>query len=258
MKQTLASSLQILFPESSKSTHKKWIKAGRILVNGKKIIDPKFETSNQDNIQLKEKKKFIEHGIEILYEDSEIVVLDKPHGLLSVATAFEKSETAHGAVKQYHKKVYPVHRLDRETSGIMVMAFTDEAREGLKTQFINHTIFRQYTAIVRGKLSGEGTWSSRLKEDSTYFVHSHPKGVIAISHFKSISLRAKTTVVELVLETGRKNQIRAQAREAGYPVLGDEKYGDSSSKRLYLHASKLSFIHPISKKPMKFHSLAPF
>jgi 23S rRNA pseudouridine1911/1915/1917 synthase len=254
----LLDQLQLEFPDSSKSTLKKWVKGGRVEVDGKKITEPHFEVPKGATILLKEKQKFLPLDIEVLYEDRDIIVINKPEGVLSVATVFQSEETVHGVLKKEYHRVFPVHRLDRETSGVMAFALTEEGREGLKDQFKLHTIYREYRAIVRGKLEGSGTWKCRLLEDQNYFVRPHPKGDLAITHYTVIETRGKTTAIQFILETGKKNQIRAQSLAAGYPILGDQKYGDTSSGRLHLHAYGLDFIHPTTKKKMSFRSSVPF
>lgn len=255
---TLLERLANQFPESSRSTVRKWLKGGRILVDGVKVKEPHFVPKEGATITLREKQKFLELEIEVLYEDPFLVVVNKPEGLLSVATAFETEETVHGVLKKHYPRAFPVHRLDRETSGVMAMALTEEAQKGLKEQFHSHSIERKYQAIVRGQLEGSGTWKCRLLEDHNYYVRPHPKGALAITHYRVINTRGKTTAVEFTLETGKKNQIRSQALHAGYPILGDQKYGDTASGRLHLHASELTFIHPITGKKMAFKTSPSF
>ncbi|WP_194847516.1 RluA family pseudouridine synthase [Candidatus Neptunochlamydia vexilliferae] len=257
-KQLLLERLVLEFPESSRSTLRKWVKNGRIFVDGKKIKLPNETIGEGATITLKEKQKFLDLDIEVLYEDRDLVVVNKPEGVLSVAAAFDSENTVHGVMKKHYRRAFPVHRLDRETSGVMVMALTEEAWEKLKEQFHAHSIHRQYRAIVRGRLEGEGTWKCRLKEDQNYFVRPHPKGDMAITHYKVLETRGKTTAIEFTLETGKKNQIRAQALAATFPILGDQKYGDTGSHRLHLHACCLAFTHPITGKSMHFESPVPF
>lgn len=254
----LLEKLTLEYPDSSRSTLRKWLKGGRILVDGKKVQEPHALIEDNAQVTLKEKQKFLELDIEVLYEDRDLVVVNKPEGVLSVATAFQENETVHGVLKRHYPRAFPVHRLDRETSGVMVIALTEEAREGLKEQFHDHTIDRKYVAIVRGKLEGEGTWECRLLEDKNYFVRPHPKGALARTHYKVLNTRGKTSAVEFTLETGKKNQIRAQSLAAGFPIMGDQKYGDTASGRLHLHAEHLAFDHPITGKKMFFTSPTPF
>ncbi|MGE3715412.1 MAG: pseudouridine synthase [Simkaniaceae bacterium] len=247
--------LPTVFPDSSKATLKKWLKFGRILVDGKVVSDPRTEIRKEANVALRKKETILDLEIEVLYEDADLIVISKPEGVLSVATVYETEKTAHGVLKKLYPEVYPVHRLDRETSGVMVFALSKAAREGLKGLFFHHNITREYRAIVKGNLRGEGTWKSRLKEDANYFVKPDPNGDLAITHYKALNTKG---YVKFTLETGRKNQIRAQALEAGYPILGDQKYGGSTSTRLFLHAYRLEFVHPLTGRQMAFKARVPF
>jgi len=254
----LLNRLMLQFPNSSKSTLKKWIKIGRIEIDGKKFLNSHFEINEKTPIRLIHKQKFLPLDIEVVYKDQDLIVVNKPEGVLSVATAFESKQTVHGVLKEKFRQVFPVHRLDRETSGIMVMAFSETAHKRLKAQFHAHSIYREYYAVVCGKLKGSGTWKCRLLEDTNYFVRSHPRGDLAITHYTVLKTYKKTTAIQFRLETGKKNQIRAQALIAGYPILGDQKYGLTSSNRLHLHAYALDFIHPATGKKMIFKSSIPF
>ena len=254
--------LEELFPDSSKTTLRSWIKNGRFIRDGQLLRSPQIVISKGTELSFESKVKHSSFGIKILYEDKDIVVVQKPAGLLSVATHFEEKETVHAALKSrgVAKRVLPVHRLDRETSGVMVFAYTERAKEGLKKQFHLHTMGRQYLAVLEGSIEEKkGMWKSMLKEDANYFVSSHPEGKEAITHYKVVQRKGDYTAVQVTLETGRKNQIRAHASEAGFPVVGDTKYGATKSPlgRLGLHASLLSFIHPVTKKKMEFKSLPP-
>ncbi|MCB1067052.1 MAG: RluA family pseudouridine synthase [Simkania sp.] len=254
--------LEELFPDSSKTTLRSWIKNGRFIRDGQLLRSPQIVISKGTELSFEGKVKHSSFGIKILYEDKDIVVVQKPAGLLSVATHFEEKETVHAALKSrgVAKRVLPVHRLDRETSGVMVFAYTERAKEGLKKQFHLHTMGRQYLAVLEGSIEEKkGMWKSMLKEDANYFVSSHPEGKEAITHYKVVQRKGDYTAVQVTLETGRKNQIRAHASEAGFPVVGDMKYGATKNPlgRLGLHASLLSFIHPVTKKKMEFKSLPP-
>lgn len=203
-----------------------------------------------------QRKKVIRPGLPIMYEDQEIVIIDKPSGLLSVATAFEKGETVHALLKaHYHpRKVFVVHRLDQDTSGVMVFALNQEACDRLKDLFAVHDIERAYTAIVEGQPTTlKGSWQSYQYEDTQYKIHEtedETYGRLAITHFQTIASSKRYTWLELKLETGRKNQIRVHCESAGHSVVGDKKYGAQSNplKRLCLHAHLLAFQHPFTKK----------
>jgi len=210
------------------------------------------------------KAQFIDK-IRIIYEDAHLIAIEKPSGMLSVATAFEKGITAHALLKKHFhpRKVYVIHRLDQDTSGVMLFALSERGYQGLKVLFKNHDIERKYCAIVEGKINPpSGTWQSYLYEDANYVVHStddETQGVIATTHYQVIKTSPHYTRLELKLETGRKNQIRVHAGEHGHPVVGDKKYGASSDPlhRLCLHAQLLVFEHPVLEKKITFTSPVP-
>ncbi len=261
--QPLFDVLSKMAPDSSKSSLRSWLKKGRVLVNGKVRKIGSQPVDKGQVVSLKGKSK--SEGIKILYSDRHIVVIDKPTGILSVATPYEKGKTAHAFLKEVHRpqKVFPVHRLDRETSGAMVFALTEEARDHLKKQFEKHSIVRQYFAIVEGRMTEKkGTWKSRLSEDKNYKVYTTKdpkKGKMAITHYSVVKSTNKTSYLQLNLETGKKNQIRVHCNDSGHPVVGDKKYGPSHmpARRLLLHAQYLEFTHPISGKTMSFTSPLP-
>ncbi len=261
----LFNSLVELYPKSSKSGIKAWIKWGRISVNDQIVKNPIFPVCDSDNIVLNTKTKSLDFDIEILYEDRDIVVINKPKGVLSVATHFDKTKTVHDVLKRkfYKQRVYPVHRLDRETSGVLVFTYTQKARDHLKIQFHDHTIGRKYCAVVEGVLQeSSGIWECYLIENANYVVHVAKRkgeGKKAITHYEVIGRGKDKTLINLTLETGRKNQIRAHCKDVGHPIIGDLKYGSSVNpiNRLALHAYKLDFIHPIHKRPIFFQSDIP-
>jgi 23S rRNA pseudouridine1911/1915/1917 synthase len=294
-KTSLLAALQELSPESSKNTLKSWIEQGRVSVNETRVSSARQELLPGQELKVGPKVAYTEHGIKILYEDEHLVVLDKPDKLLTVATAAENEKTVHAILKRrLRRMVYPVHRLDRDTSGVMLFAYTTHARDVLKEQFAEHSIERIYMAIVEGVPTPlKGTWKSTLVEDDFFFVKSVPTpetpikpkndfrareaaryqqrkafieqkvkseetGKLAITHFEVIKQRKHTALVKFTLETGRKNQIRVHASEAGFPILGDTKYGGQTNRRrLCLHAHILGFLHPFRNKKMKFVSPLP-
>lgn len=264
--QTLFEALQLLAPDCSKTTLREFLKSGRILLDqnlekvGTKIVHP------GQVVSLNEKTKLTNHGeIRIIYQDSHIIAIDKPSGMLSVSTAFEKGKTAHGFLKKTFrpKKVYVVHRLDQDTSGVMIFALSEDAYQNLKKMFEAHLLERTYTAVIEGKLeSKSGTWKSYLIEDENYVVKetdNPEEGRLAITHYNVEKSSKNYSLLRLNLETGRKNQIRVHCQKAGHPVVGDKKYGSlvNPVKRLCLHASLLAFEHPITKKKLRFESELP-
>lgn len=262
---SLLEALSKISPQSSKNTLRSWIKEGRVQVDGRTIKNPSTVVLKDQEVSVGQRKKVIRPGISVLFEDRDLIVIDKPQGLLSVATAFEKGETVHALLKlHFHpRKVFVVHRLDQDTSGVMVFALNEETHEKLKELFQAHEIERAYIAIVEGQLSTpSGIWKSHQYEDAQYRVHETfdaKKGRIAITHFKTLNISKKYTLLQLTLETGRKNQIRVHCQSAGHPVVGDKKYGGRSNpiKRLCLHAHLLAFKHPFTKKYLKFESPVP-
>lgn len=264
--QTLLDAVALMAPDSSKTSLRSWIKEGRIQVDGfcKKITSLPVEPGQV--ITLTPKAKLTDEGdVRIIYEDQHLVVIDKPAGLLSVATAFEKGDTAHGFLKKFYKpaKIQVVHRLDQETSGVMMFAKTDEAYEILKKMFESHELDRAYMAVVEGPMEEEtGKWECYLYEDANYVVHKTnipQNGRLAITHFETVQKTKKYSLLRLRLETGRKNQIRVHCQLAGHSIVGDRKYGAVSNpaKRLCLHAYLLGFNHPITGKKMHFESPLP-
>lgn len=252
-------------PQSSKNTLRSWIKEGRVQINEVTVKNPSVMVLKDQHVTVGQRKKIVRLGMPLLYEDQDLVIIDKPTGLLSVATAFEKGETVHALLKaHYHpRKVFVVHRLDQDTSGVMVFALNQEACNRLKDLFEVHNIERSYTAIVEGQLKvPHGTWKSYQYEDSQYMVHEtedETRGRLAITHFQTCASSKRYTWLELKLETGRKNQIRVHCQSAGHSVVGDKKYGAQSNplKRLCLHAHLLAFQHPFSKKKLSFESPVP-
>lgn len=261
----LLDALAKLSPESSKTTLRSWLKDGRVTVDGDVVKLGNTLVHKEQVIALGAKPKIIGGSIRILYEDKHLVVIDKPEGLLSVAAAFEKGETAHAFLKQrYHpQRVHVVHRLDQDTSGVMVFALSETARDALKDIFERHAIQRVYTAIVEGMLTPDkGTWECYLYEDANYVVHATDdpgRGELAITHYLVKKQSKRNSWLELRLETGKKNQIRVHCQQAGHPIAGDKKYGAQTSpiKRMCLHANLLAFEHPVTGKEMSFESAVP-
>jgi tRNA pseudouridine32 synthase/23S rRNA pseudouridine746 synthase/23S rRNA pseudouridine1911/1915/1917 synthase len=282
-KTSLLTVLQQLSPDSSKNTLKSWVEQGRVSVDNVRVDTYMQDLLPGQEVSIGPKISFSDAGVKILYEDRDLVVIEKPDRLLSVASLSETEKTAHAILKRrLRRMVYPVHRLDRETSGVMIFAYTPEARDHLKEQFLKHSIERVYYAYVEGAPSPKkGTWRSHLVEDDFYFVKSideqpqrryaktplktsfkakkedAPK--LAITHYEVIEEKSGISLVKFKLETGRKNQIRVHASEAGFPIVGDCKYGAQTQRRgrLCLHAHILGFEHPTKKKTMKFVSPLP-
>lgn len=262
---TILETLAVFYPDSSKTTLRSWLKDGRVFINAKKVVQASSPVEKGQILEVKLKKITLDRNLHILYEDRDLVVVDKPPGLLSVGTESESEETVHNFLKEYFPKnrVYPVHRLDQETSGVMVFALNEKTRNYFKELFEKHEIDRAYAAVVEGVFKKpNGTWRSYLYEDSNYVVHptDNPnKGKLAITHFSCKKVGKNYSFLDLHLETGRKNQIRVHCSMADHPVAGDVKYGAQTNpiKRLALHAYLLAFMHPVKKKKMRFEVPIP-
>jgi 23S rRNA pseudouridine1911/1915/1917 synthase len=210
----------------------------------------------------------IEHlGLKIVHLDDDIVVVDKRAGLLSMGSEGEKERTAHRILNEHLKaltgspsqQVFIVHRLDRETSGLMMFARTRAIQAALQDNW--KTVTKKYLAIVEGvpaKL--DGTLRDNLAESKSLRMHRVDRGgELAITHYRVLRKGQDTSLVELTLETGRKNQIRVQMAGLGHPIVGDRKYGavTDPAHRLALHSSELKFRHPVSGASMDFQSQLP-
>jgi 23S rRNA pseudouridine1911/1915/1917 synthase len=213
--------------------------------------------------------KFLPKGLLVLYEDKDLLVVDKPTGLLSVATPTEKTRTAHFILTGYirkgcgrsRKQLYVVHRLDRDTSGTLIFAKSEEAMFRLKEQWKENE--KKYLAVVHGKLDKtSGTISSYLAEDDNYNVYSTSdttRGRLSHTAYTVLRETKGLSLLEVTLLTGRKNQIRVHFSGIGHPIAGDVKYGkpDDRFERLALHARSISFKHPFSRKQLAFEAEVP-
>jgi tRNA pseudouridine32 synthase/23S rRNA pseudouridine746 synthase/23S rRNA pseudouridine1911/1915/1917 synthase len=213
--------------------------------------------------------KFVSKGFAVLYEDKDILVVDKPAGLLSVATEREKSRTAHSLLTDYirkgcgrsQKRLFIVHRLDRDTSGTLIFAKSEEAMLRLKDRW-KQTV-KKYLAVVHGTCEkGSDTITSYLAEDEEYTVYStadSTQGKLAQTAYTVLKVTKGVSLLEVVLLTGRKNQIRVHLAGIGHPIVGDTKYGkeDEEQPRMALHARSISFKHPFSGKQLTFESEVP-
>ncbi|MDB6148317.1 MAG: pseudouridine synthase, partial [Spartobacteria bacterium] len=205
----------------------------------------------------------------IYFEDATLIVIDKPENLLSVASAAEPEKTAYFQLTEYVRRgsahardrIWIVHRLDRETSGLMVFARTAEAKQMLQSGW--DQVVKRYEAVVEGSLSrAHGTFESHLNETNPFKVYSAPRSAgtrHAITHFRVLARGQKRTLVELTLGTGRRHQIRVHLADIGCPIVGDDKYGAKTNPahRLGLHACGLKFIHPRTQQAMTFESPLP-
>lgn len=245
---------------------------GQVSVNGKVITQHNFKLQQGHTVTIDQEKpvkvaEFI--GLTIVHEDDDLIVIQKDAGLLSIATAEENELTAyrqlmeHVRISNPKNRIFVVHRLDRDTSGVMMFAKSERIQQALQTTWKDTVKERSYVALVEGAVKKpEGTISSWLKETSTLKMYSSPHvgdGQHAITHYKLIQANRHFSLLEVKLETGRKNQIRVHMADIGHPIAGDKKYGAMTKTvgRLGLHARVLSFIHPTTGELMTFESPIP-
>lgn len=259
-------------PHKSRNNIKSLLSHKQVLVDGKPVSQfdhpllpgQKVEVSSN---RIAPEQKFREYTI--VYEDQHIIVIDKMAGLLSMATENEKRATAFSLLSRHVKKqdrdnkIFIVHRLDRETSGLMLFAKSEEVKNKLQEKWNETIVERTYLAVVEGKVEKtEGTVTSFLSEDKVYKMHSSQNpasGKKAITRFSVLKKSNAYSLLKVNLETGRKNQIRIHMQEMGHCVAGDKKYGAATNpmKRLGLHAQQLSFIHPATGEKMNFETKVP-
>lgn len=210
----------------------------------------------------------IERKLHIVFEDEHIIVIDKSAGLLSVSTGVE-GETALGILSEYVKKknpqnkIFVVHRLDRDTSGLLLFSKSERIQSLLQNSWQTSVTERTYYAVVEGTIKKPAdTIKTYLYESNVYFMHvtnDPEKGELAITHYKVLKTSVEYSLLEVNLETGKKNQIRVHMQSIGHPVIGDKKYGTGANPigRLGLHAGVLAFVHPETREPMRFVSKMP-
>lgn len=208
-------------------------------------------------------------GLNILYEDHDLIIVEKEAGLLSIASEKEKELTVHYQLMNYVRqkgptnRIYVVHRLDKDTSGVMMFAKNEKSKQLLQNAWQHMVTERSYLALVEGKVEkNRGTIKSWLRESKTKLIYSSftkGDGLHAVTHYQKIQGNDHYSLLKVNLETGRKNQIRVHMKDIGHPVVGDKKYGSTTKPigRLGLHANVLAFHHPKTKEFMRFESKAP-
>ena len=228
-----------LFPEKSKTTVKSLLSHRQVAINN------------------------------ILYEDEFLIVIDKGYGLLSMSTDRIKEKTAYHILSDYVKaddpagRIFIIHRLDRDTSGLMMFAKSQQIQETMQRSWNDMVLDRRYVAVVEGAFDKDkGEVSSYLAENAAYEVYStqnKDEGQYALTRYEVLKSNGKYSLVELQLATGRKNQIRVHMKDLGHSIIGDKKYGATCNPlgRLALHASRLRFVHPVTRRDMFFETPVP-
>lgn len=261
-----------MMPHKNRNNIKSLLHYQQVFVDGECATQFNRELNPGQTVMIsgeRKKKEDLPAGIKVLYEDDDIMVVDKPAGLLTIATEKEKRITlysmltGHVKSKDRNSRIFIVHRLDRDTSGVLVFARNEKTKRILQDTWDERVTKRSYVAVVEGNPEPtEGTIISYLVEDKNYRMHSvsHPgKGQKAVTRYSTLKRGKYFSLLQIDLETGRKNQIRVQLGEKGHPVVGDKKYGSTANplKRMALHAESLYFVHPVLNRELQFKSHFP-
>lgn len=256
----------------NKDNIKSYLRFKQVLVDGKTVTQFNYLLKPGQQVEIvsdriPREKQY--HGITILFEDRHLVVIDKHAGMLSMATDREKEKTAYGMLSTHVKKTDPankifiVHRLDRETSGLMVFAKSEKVQRRLQESWQTDVKERTYIAVVEGELVPKtGVFTSYLRESKALMVYSSSdpgQGDKAVTAYETLKTNGDFTLLRIDPETGRKNQIRVHMKELGHSIVGDKKYGSKINPvgRMCLHAMVLSFRHPVTGEDMRFETEIP-
>ena len=255
----------------SRTKVKHMLANGCVTVDGERTSQFDFQLQPGMTVEVGKptaKERFYSKWLKIVYEDKYLVVIDKKEGLLTNSPTKEK-DTAQSILNQYFTvsqqrcRAHTIHRLDRDTSGLMLFAKDKKIAMSFEEDWKEKVYDRRYIAVVEGKLEPrEGTVESWLKDNKMFVTYSSPVdngGKFAVTHYEVLISNKSYSLVDFHLETGRKNQIRVHAQDLGHPIVGDEKYGshDNSLGRLCLHAYRLCFKHPVTGKELEFETPFP-
>jgi len=256
----------------SRDNIKSLLKNKRVFINGEPVTQYNYGLQPGDKVGTRweaSETGYMNRHLSIVFEDDHIIVIDKFAGLLSIATDNGKGDTAYSLLSTYVKqvnragKIFIVHRLDRDTSGLMMFARSEKVQNLLQKDWKNNVSERTYTALVEGKVEvPDGVIKSYIYESKSLMMHSShnpSRGDLAVTRFKTLKSNDDYSLLEISLETGKKNQIRLHMQEIGHSIAGDKKYGAVGNPlgRLGLHASVLAFKHPITGELLRFESKIP-
>lgn len=245
---------------------------GQVAVNDQVVTTYNFPLQPGQKVSILPERKPVAirfRGLSILHEDDDIIVIHKDAGLLSISAGADGETTAYRQLTEHVRRVdarnriFVVHRLDRDTSGVMLFAKSEKVKLLLQDSWQETVQERTYIALVEGAVKrSSGTISSWLKESKTLKMFSSPQpngGQHAVTHYKVIQSNKESSLLEVNLETGRKNQIRVHMQDLGHPIVGDKKYGAVTNPigRLGLHARILAFMHPITQQELRFATDIP-
>lgn len=269
---TLMDFLLKTLTNKSRNNIKSLLAHHEVLVDGNPISQFDFMLCKGDIVQISPSPVKLSQNktpLKIIYEDDEFLAIDKPSGLLSVATDKEKTVTAYRLATDYvrrnnaHNRLFVVHRIDKDTSGVLLFVKNEELRNALQDDWNIYVKKREYIALVEGKMEKDiDTLISYLLETKTNLVYSsHQKnnGQKAITNYQVIQKNDKYSLLRVLIDTGRKNQIRVQLKDINHKVVGDKKYHSSLDPihRLGLHAKHLIFVHPFTNKKISIISDTP-
>ena len=259
--------MEFLLNHYNKKNVKNLLKFKQVSVNGQVISQFDYSLKRDDEIVV-DRNPNNNSSLDIIDEDRELIVINKPAGLLSMAGGNEKEKTAYHLVGEYLKsknknaRVFIVHRLDKETSGVLLFAKNEIIKNKLQNNWNDIVYKRGYLAIIEGKLKKKhGTIKNHLDESKTQMVYiaNNGKGKLAITNYKVLKESRYNSLIEVFLETGRKNQIRVHMQSLGHSIVGDKKYGATTNpiKRMGLHSHVFAFVHPDTKARMEFKAVVP-
>ena len=252
----------------SKNNIKSILRRKMVMINNEIVTSYDYNVKINDVVIIKNNviESNFSKEIKIIYEDKSIIVIDKPSGILTIATEENKYDNfnLYSILSKYVKKenannkIFIVHRLDKDTSGVIIFAKSENIKEKLQKNW-NETTNRIYYAVVIGNTKEKDTLMNYLQEDKRLRPYVSDSGKLAITNYEKIKSNSKYSLLKIKINSGRRNQIRVQLSNINHPILGDNKYGikDKSAKRMMLHASILEIVNPISNKKMKFESKVP-
>ena len=238
------------------------------MVNGELVSKHNFMLNEGDRVEViwSKQRGRKESALSVIYEDEYIIAINKPAGLLTIANERERERTAYHILTDYvrekneNARIFVVHRLDRDTSGVLVVAKSEEAKLALQDKWNDIVSRREYVAVVEGAPEKErDTIKSYLRETRTHLVYSAESGDRAITNYEVIRSSNQYSLLRIQITTGRKNQIRVHMHDIGHPIAGDKKYGAKTSPRgrLCLHANLLELYYPFSDKMLRLETEIP-
>ena len=257
--------IDFLMQSYNRKNAKNLLKYKQVYVNLQPVTQFDYMLKENDVVEIKKKETT---SLDIIYEDQEFIVINKPSGMLSMSDGKEKEKTAYHMVSEYLKKqdkrnkVFIVHRLDRETSGVLMFCKNEKIRDLLQDNWNNLVFERGYQAVVEGQIKKQGTLKNYLAQSKSQVVYvtRQDQGKLAITHYQVIKQTKYFSLLDIHLDTGRKNQIRVQLSHIGHPIVGDKKYGAKTNtfQRLALHAHQFGFLHPYTHQKYLFEAKTPF